>query len=167
MTNHEELKRLLKNLPVPYVVMGVGIPGSGKTTVLKAVATQLDITYISPDEIREELTGSMANQSVNKEAWDETYHRAKTALARSRPVIVDATHAEAWRRAEAIAQYRESGASTVVAAVFDTPLQVAKERNLQRERVVPEHVLERMHKSLSKEPAAQAEGFDTIITIRS
>lgn len=166
MIHRTYLKNQLGDLSAPYVVMAVGIPGSGKTTTLKDVAAQLDIVYISPDEIRKKLTGSMADQSANNTVWDEAYRQAKLALAQNRSVIMDATHAEAWRRPEAIAQYRRSGAMTVIAVVFDTPLQTAKERNLERERVVPEHVLERMHKNLSKEPAAPSEGFDKVITIR-
>lgn len=44
MTN---LEQQLATLPEPYIVMGVGIPGSGKTTVLSEVAEHLDITRVA------------------------------------------------------------------------------------------------------------------------
>lgn len=163
MTN---LEQQLQTLSEPYVAMGVGIPGSGKTTVLSEVAEHLDISRISPDEIREELTGSEASQSVNAEAWDEAYLRVQTALELGHSAIVDATHAEAFRRPQTVEMYRSFGAATVVAVVFDTPLDIAKQRNAERERVVPEHALDRMHAALTREPVSTDEGFDEVIVVR-
>ncbi len=158
------LEQQLQILPEPFVVMGVGIPGSGKTTVLSKVAEHLDIIRISPDEIREELTGNQSDQSVNTEAWNQAYDRVRTALELGRSVIVDATHAEAFRRPQAVEMYRSFGAVAVVAVFFDTSLSIAKQRNVGRERVIPEHVLERMHHLLMAEPVTIDEGFDEVIT---
>ena len=70
----------LDELPRPQVILGVGIPGSGKSTVLGELASERGYTLISPDSIREELTGDAANQSVNGKAWDIAYERARHAL---------------------------------------------------------------------------------------
>lgn len=161
------LEQQLQILPEPFVVMGVGIPGSGKTTVLSEVAEHLDIIRISPDEIREELTGNQANQSVNAEAWNQAYARVRATLELGRSAIVDATHTEAFRRPQAVEMYRSFGAMAVVAVVFDTPLEVAKERNGARERVVPDFVLERMHAALTSEPVHENEGFDEVIIVQT
>lgn len=161
------LEEQLQALPQPYVVMGVGVPGSGKTTVLKEVAQHLNLVRISPDEIREELTGSAIDQSVNAEAWQEAYRRVELAIALGHSAIVDATHAEAWRRPTTIAQYRSYGAKAIVAAVFSTPLEVAKTRNAARDRIVPDYALERMHAALEQEPVTVAEGFDQVITVQT
>lgn len=142
------LEQQLATLPEPYIVMGVGIPGSGKSTVLKVVAQHLEIARICPDDIREEMTGSAANQSVNAEAWAEAYRQAGIVLSLGKSAIIDGTHTEAWRRPQNVQQYREFGAVAVVAEVFDTPLETAKQRNLARSRVVPEFALDRMHASL-------------------
>jgi predicted kinase len=161
------LEQQLQALPEPYVVMGVGIPGSGKTTVLSEVAEHLYINRISPDEIREELTGNQANQSVNAEAWDETYRRVQATLELGRSVIIDATHAEAFRRPQTVEMYRSFGAVAVVAIVFDTPIDIAKQRNVARDRVVPKYVLDEMHTALTQEPVSTDEGFDEIIVMRT
>ena len=161
------LEQQLQTLPEPYVVMGVGIPGSGKTTALCEVAEHLDITRISPDEIREELTGNQASQSVDAEAWNEAYRRVQTTLELGHSAIVDATHAEAFRRPQTVEMYRSFGAVAVVAVVFDTPLEVAKERNATRERVVPEYILDEMHAVLTGEPVTTEEGFDKVIVVKS
>ena len=160
-----DLVNELQQLPTPYVVMSVGIPGSGKTTVLAEMAKELEIARISPDDIRQELTGSVADQSANTKVWIEAYNRAQVALAAGQSVIMDATHAEAWRRPGTVADYRAWGAAAVVAIVFDVPLAVAKQRNAGRERVVSGHALTRMHQALAKELVSLQEGFDRIFRI--
>ena len=159
------IREQLEELETPFVVMGAGIPGSGKTTVLSELATDLDVNRISPDDIREELSGDAANQSVNKEAWDETYARAERALAAGESVIVDATHAEAWRRPQTVEMYRSFGAASVAAVVMDTPVDIAKERNVGRDRVVPEYAIDRMAEALENEPVSVKEGFDLVVVI--
>jgi dephospho-CoA kinase len=43
------------------IIIGIGVPGSGKTTALKPFAERNTYTYISPDDIRAELTGNAAD----------------------------------------------------------------------------------------------------------
>ncbi len=50
---------------------------------------------------------------------------------------------------------------------FDVPFEIAKERNASRERVVPEHALDRMHKSLADAPPELLDGFDSIFSLDS
>jgi predicted kinase len=52
------------------VLRGVGIPGCGKTTTLAQFAEGLGVVRVCRDEIREELTGSQADTTVNGGAWD-------------------------------------------------------------------------------------------------
>lgn len=47
------------------VIVGIGLPGSGKTTALKPFADKNSYIYICPDDIRAELTGNPADQSKN------------------------------------------------------------------------------------------------------
>lgn len=162
------LANQLSTLPAPAIIMGVGIPGSGKTTTLREVSEQLDIARICPDDIREELTGSQADQSVNSEVWEETYRRAQIEVGLGRSAIIDATHAEAFRRPMTIEMYRKFGARTIAAVVFNTSLKLSKERNKrpERGREVPERVLERMYRNLANQPVRLREGFDQIITVQ-
>ncbi len=160
-----KLEQQLGELETPFVVMGVGIPGSGKTTVLSELAGDFDIARICPDDIREEISGNAADQSVNAQAWEEAYDRVKDELAGGNSVIIDATHAEAWRRPQTVEMYRSFGAVTVAAVFIDVPVEIAKERNTGRDRVVPDYAIEKMAKALESEPVSLKEGFDVVIVI--
>jgi predicted kinase len=95
------------------VIMDIGIPGSGKTTVLKPFSEENNYTYISPDEIRFELTGSMADQSKNREVWTEAHKRVEVALRRGETVVFDATFARDSERKSFIQFARDHGAGKV------------------------------------------------------
>lgn len=160
-----QLEQQLRTVPTPYVAMAVGIPGSGKTTVLKKLATQLEVVYVSPDEIREEVTGSQHDQSANAQVWNIAYSRVKAALQAGTSVIVDATHAS--HRSSAAKQYRSYGATSVIAITFTVPLAEAKRRNAARDRMVDETVLDKMHAHLESKPLRHEEGFDAILHYKS
>ena len=147
-----------------FAVVGIGIPGSGKTLYLKELAEEGDYAYVSKDAIREELLGSITDQSKNREVWLESNRRITDALAAGRSVILDSTHAERWKREELVSFLKEAGARQVVALYFDVPLDLALSRNRARERVVPESTLRSFHSALTKEPPIIAEGFDAIYT---
>lgn len=160
-----QLEQQLRTVPMPYVAMAVGVPGSGKTTVLKKLAAKLEAVYVSPDEIREEITGSQHDQSANAQVWSIAYSRVKAALQAGTSVVVDATHAS--HRSSAVKQYRSYGATSVIAITFTVPLAVAKQRNATRDRVVDETVLDKMHARLESKPLRLEEGFDAILHYKS
>jgi len=144
------------------LVISVGVPGSGKTTFLKRLARERGYSYVATDDIREELAGDAADQSRNADVWKEAHARVAKALAAGEDVAFDATFANARERRAFIAFAREMGAGRIEALWFDVPLESAKERNRGRERAVPEHVLERMHAFIRKDPPTEAEGLDMV-----
>jgi predicted kinase len=147
------------------VIMGIGIPGSGKTTALKPFAEKNSYTYISPDEIRGELSQDAGDQSRNREVWEETYKRVGNALSRGETGVVDATFVNESERKEFIAFAREQGADKVQGVFAAVPFETARERNNNRDRVVPEHALERMQNMLEKTPPTVDDGFDSVFDI--
>lgn len=76
---------------IPEFVILIGIPGSGKTDWLKKHKPDTHIV-VCPDKIREELTGSVSDQTVNIEAWKEAYSRIIDALKQKINIILDATN---------------------------------------------------------------------------
>lgn len=163
--NIEEIQNRISLQAGPLLIMGVGIPGSGKSTLLSELATKLSVVRINPDEIREELSGDAANQTINKQAWALANSRTKQTLVNGKSVVFDSTNTIKKHRAEAASKYRNFGALAVVAVVFDCPLDLALARNAGRDRVVPQHVLTRMYSNLLNEPVSLDEGFDDIIQI--
>ncbi len=147
------------------VIIGIGIPGSGKTTVLKEFAQKYGYAYICPDDIREEVLGDATDQSKNKEVWAEDHRRMGNFLAQGRTVVFDATFTHANGRKSFLDFARQSGAEKIQGILFDTPLEVAQERNLARERQVPEHAVKRMSDDLSANRPVIEDGLDSIFTL--
>ena len=145
--------------------MGIGIPGSGKTTYLRPLAERYGFIYVSPDLIREEVTGDTADQSQDDAVWELARGRINEALSANASVVVDATFRVRRYRREFVDFLRAAGAHAVLGIYADVPLALAQERNQGRERVVPEDVLRRMHASLTNEPPSLEDGFDAIFTL--
>lgn len=95
--------------------------------------------------------------------WETAYARMKEAIERGETVVFDATQYKAEDRKGFTEKARASGAMDIIGVYFAVPLEVAKERNATRERVVPEHALQRMHRWLSEKPPRTEEGFTEII----
>ena len=141
----------------------IGIPGCGKSTWIKNQQFPPNETVtVSMDDIREELTGDTSDQSRNAEVAGIAKSRYQKALQNETPIVIwDATNVQRKYRRELIQTAKNNGYK-VVGVWFDIPLEVAKVRNSERERVVPEHVLDRMYMSLNQNPPSRDEGFDVI-----
>lgn len=144
--------------------MGIGVPGSGKTTILKKISKKYGYFYICPDDIRLELTGDASNQSKNKEVWEKSYGLLRQSLAENKTVVFDATFTNTIAREKCLLIAREYGAK-IHGVYLDLNIETAKERNKARDRVVPEFVLDRMGSSLKENPPRIEEGFDALFTL--
>lgn len=120
-----------------FVLMG--IPGCGKSTW--AMNMGLGTIY-SSDSIREEISGSAANQDVNAAVFPLFHHRIKSSLYSGHNVVADSTALTPESRKE----FRDLATLTdaEVHLVVFTNLVGAFRRNRSRERVVPEHAMLRM-----------------------
>lgn len=144
------------------VIMAIGVPGAGKTTILKPLAERLGMQHVNRDEIREEWFGEPHLQVAKEAVWKEAERRTKEALDASRPVLLDATFAEPRKRIDASASARGAGAERVIGVIFSVPLETAKERNRNREHRVEDSVIEMMHAQLAENPPHESEGFDAL-----
>lgn len=151
---------------MPKLILGIGTPGSGKTTTLKPFAQKHSYVYICPDDIRQKLSGNAMDHSRNKEAWDEEVRRRTAeALEQGKDVILDATFARQRERENFIRFARENGADKVQGVFAAVPLETADERNRARERTVPRHAMERMNEMLKNNPPIVEDGFDSVFDI--
>lgn len=140
--------------------MLVGLPGSGKSTWLERQGT----TAISSDWIRQVLADDATDQTIHARVFLTVRYLLRHRLAIGRLVsYVDATHLTPEERRPYVKIAQWYGCD-VEAVYFDVPLDVCRERNLRRNRVVPDEALERM--ALKLTPPELAEGFTKITVVR-
>jgi len=138
----------------------VGLPGSGKSAWLE----RQGITAISSDWIRQVLADDATDQTIHARVFLTVRYLLRHRLAIGRLVsYVDATHLTPEERRPYVKIAQWYGCD-VEAVYFDVPLDVCRERNLRRNRVVPDEALERM--ALKLTPPELAEGFTKITVVR-
>lgn len=141
-------------------IMMVGIVGSGKSTVSNELMQgRDDVAYVSSDAIREELTGDVNNQDINGQVFATMLTRTKQYLADGYSVIYDATNISRKKRTGLLQQLPKDVQK--IALYVATPYEEALNRNANRERKVPEDVIERMYKNL--QIPIESEGWDKIV----
>lgn len=143
-------------------IIGIGVPGCGKTTVLKPLAERGGLAYVNADDIREELTGDPTNHSKESVVWQVAYERIAAGLS-GHGVVIDATHSRRRDRLKMITFCREHGAREIIGYWFDVPLATCLIRNAQRIRKVPEAVIRTMCQRLTTAPPRLDEGYDEIV----
>lgn len=145
--------------------IGIGLPGSGKTSYLKKLATDIGAVYVCADDVRAEWYGDASVQSNPSLIWKEVHRRARKALMSGRDVVVDGSHVKPEDRKQTILACQD--AKRIEARWCQAPFQVCMERNLARERVVPAYAMKRMRNQLYRNPPSRLEGFHRIIRINT
>jgi len=141
-------------------VVLVGLPGSGKSTWLE----RRGIVGISSDWIRQVLADDATDQTMHARVFLTMRYLLRHRLAIGRPVTyVDATHLTPEERRPYIQIGRWYGCD-VEAVYFDVPLEVCRERNVRRERVVRDEAIRHMAAKLT--PPEVAEGFTKVTVVR-
>lgn len=174
---YDRLHSIIDEMDKPFALLSVGIPGSGKSSYLKPLATELEHLYINPDTIRHAMTGSDAAQHANQQVWDKAYTHSEIYLQHGGSIIFDATFARQNERQQAVNRLKEYGAATVIAAYFPLYPDLAYQRTQQRakqsadlgleQRVVPLHAIERMNRMIRQYPPVQADGFDAVVQMQT
>ena len=132
----------------------VGLPGSGKSTFTK---NHTECVVVSTDAIRVELFGSEECQENGSLVFEIAFKRIRKALAQGCDVIFDATNVSRKAR-KSVFQFNAEH----IAVFVNTDVEECKRRNAQRERKVPEFVIDRMASRLIA-PTVE-EGFEKVLT---
>jgi uncharacterized protein len=97
----------------PRLVVTMGLPASGKTTLARALAGRLGLVYLSSDVLRKRLAGlrptehrfegyqrGLYSRASSQRTYALVRRRAARWLRRGRSVVLDATYGRAQQRAE-------------------------------------------------------------------
>lgn len=145
-------------MSLPTLVMMIGLPGSGKSHLAKSYKA-MGYNVHSSDEIREELSGDVNRQDINTDVFNLLHKRIKEDLSNGISCVYDATNMSYKRRMGFLDQIK--GIRCWKKAMFvATPYEVCLERNDDRERKVPEFVIERMYRKF--DPPYYYEGWNEI-----
>ena len=86
------------------IIVPIGISGSGKTRLYNMRYS--DLTLVSPDLIRKELTGSISDQKKNKEVFEEVDRRVADLVKKGESFFYDATNVNLEFRKKFVEQFR-------------------------------------------------------------
>ena len=152
----------------PKFIIPVGISGSGKSRWISSLENQ-GFEVISPDEIRRELTGSISDQSRNKDVFPLAFERSVEALNAGKSVIFDATNVTSKTRKQMLDHMKENVTRDfdAFAKVFEADPEISKQRiardieaGVDRSNVPPE-AIDRQHGNfLADLDKIEADGYN-------
>jgi len=138
----------------------VGAPASGKTTWSQQFCQEHpEFVYISSDGLRGTIGLSESDQSVSREVFLTMFIMERYFLRNGKSAIIDATNVRESNRREFI-QIAVEEEAEIRFRIFKAKLETLKERNLKRDKVVPEDVIEKMYKNFTMPRKEEMNGYE-------
>ena len=153
-------------MPSLKTIILISCPSSGKSTLADNLIKQDPSYYIvSTDKARAQLFGDESIQGNWQQVENEVFRQIQEYLNSGHSIIYDATNAKRPWRMELIQKLKQLGEIDIIGLHLKTPLEVCKQWNQQRQRQVPEAIIENYHQALKQFPPIPAEGFTAIYEI--
>jgi len=132
------------NQTTPDVVLTMGAPGSGKSTVLQAIGLcQSDVVLVDPDDFKRDLVEYQLGIAVHDRLSADRVHRESSMLAKAtrdrametrRDLCIDGVMSKRESAIELITRLRDSGYDITIVSVT-VPLEVSIQRVQSRGEV--------------------------------
>jgi predicted kinase len=166
-----EAARILEQIDIsdkPIALMGIGIPASGKSTLLEEIAWQSGprIQTINIDAIRNRFLRLRAGKRLAEFIDQEFYKQIEDDIDNYGLAIIDGTNVDGERRVLDIGRYKDLGAVCVGGVFMDTEISIAAERNAGRAIPVTSLCLNQMSAALIEQRPSIEEGFDWLVTVK-
>ncbi len=129
------------------IIVLVGLPCSGKSTIAQNIAREYNATIFSSDSLRMELYQNVNDQEHNQELFVELHKRIKNHLKNGGNAIYNACNISYKRRIAFLAELKKIPCEKIC-ILMATPYEECLRRNAERERKVPSYVIERMYRSI-------------------
>jgi predicted kinase len=125
---------------VKRIVLLVGVPGSGKSTVAQRL---IDKGYhcLNADSIRKELFGDEGEQKDKEQVFGIFFQRLEEALKQGLDIVIDNTNINTKHRSPILQRAIQAGYEDIQLWVLDVPLETCLERNRSRQRALPDDVI--------------------------
>jgi putative nucleotidyltransferase with HDIG domain len=151
----------------PLLIMMVGIPGSGKSTISNNIQVNRNGNLTTPkihssDALREEWYGDASIQGDNEKRDLEMKHRMIADMAAGKDIVYDATNISKRRRVAFINDIANIHCRPVCVCVMK-PFDICLKDNESRAWIVPSSSMKKMYTNWN--PPHYTEGFEQIIPV--
>ncbi len=116
------------------IIMACGLPGSGKTETTKWLAEQMEYTWCSQDDIRQELKQKKYDHRLNPKVRRILNGRVVESLSNDKNVIIDRGYGEARGR-EALYRRVDQYKPSIILLEFFCSAEIAKARMQKRKSI--------------------------------
>src|SRR3989344_6436563 len=151
------------------VIMSTGVPGSGKSTVMRKIAQWGSFEITGPDAIRLEKHNDETNHEDDQAIWVELRSQVAAAMKAWRTIVIDSTFHTKQRRAHFLEFARANGAKKIEALYFDIPLETLLSRASSRHesggKEMSGDYIRQAHAELQNNLPTPEEGFDELLRI--
>ena len=136
-----------------------GIPGSGKSHEAEIIAKEHNAIIHASDRLREELFRDVNHMGDNGFLFNELHKRIQRDLKAGKNVIYDATNINSKKRISFLKSLKDIPCEKIAILIM-TPYQQCLKNNAERERSIPESVIEKMYTNF--QVPYYYEGFDIV-----
>ncbi len=166
--NHtEQIIESISGSTPPVVVFGIGIPGSGKTTLFNEIGREFTTDPVNVDSIRKHVRALHNGPNT----YEQIDHEISTAVSqhiwRGGVALLDSPNCYRDLREADISYYRSLGAQTIGAVWLGISLEEAVLRDSKRQESerVGASTIRSMHNALEASEPSIDEGFDWIVRV--